>query len=330
VTEQSSRQFETNHSNRDNILQEAAEWFALIQSKSVSPHEREDWQNWLSSSIQHRQAWQKVERISGRFNGLPVSASRVALDASAQPQMARRQALKTLSFAVISSVVVWQVIRHQHWNAQYSTAHGETRQLTLEDGTLLWLNTASAVDIVYTADLRKIVLLKGELYIETAPDNAVNKRPLVVDTKVARLQALGTKFGVREYDSNMRLSVSEGAVEIRLKKFSAGALKHRVMEAGQQAYFDEDAIDVISQRQSSLWMKGTILADNMRLDDFISELNRYYRGHLSVNSRVAALRIVGAYPFDDIERILSALEKSLPVTVRRTLPWWINIGVLEG
>ena len=40
---------------------------------------------------------------------------------------------------------------------------------------------------------------------------------------------------------------------------------------------------------------------------------------------VAELRLVGAFPLGDTDRILASLEESLPLRVRRTLPWWVSV-----
>lgn len=327
-----------NSGNHDasELLQQAAEWFAVMQSEPVSEQERKAWQHWLSTSEQHHQAWQKVKGISQQFNGLPVEASRAVLDSSVKSTITRRQALKTFAFLFVSSGVVWQVARQQHWTAQYRTARGEIRQLNLDDGSQLWLNTASAVDIIYSSTLRQIVLHSGELYIETAADSADGKRPLVVDTGFARLQALGTGFSVRKEQERILLSVMDGAVEIRLNAKrnvkSMGQPQIKRVEAGQQVYFSAYRIAPISAliASSSSWIKGIILADNMRLGDFIDQLNRYHSGHISYHPAVADIRLVGAYPVTNIERILEALEASLPVTIQHTLPWWVRIKPREG
>jgi len=79
------------------VLQQAAEWFALLQSGSVSASERRAWAAWLEQP-EHAQAWAKVERISGQFQPLTSDAiGRAAGAMLQQRQSTRRQALKVLS-----------------------------------------------------------------------------------------------------------------------------------------------------------------------------------------------------------------------------------------
>ena len=77
------------------VLQQAADWFALLRDERVSELDRQAWQRWLDAQPQHRQAWLRVESISGQFERLPQrQAARSALQARG---MDRRQALKVLS-----------------------------------------------------------------------------------------------------------------------------------------------------------------------------------------------------------------------------------------
>jgi transmembrane sensor len=314
------------HVNHD-LLQQAAEWFALLQSGSATDQERKDWQHWLSSNDLHQQAWQKVEHISHRFNDLPIETSRVVLDKSA---ISRRSILKSLAFVFITTGAGWQWLRHQNWDAQYRTARGEIHQFTAEDGSKIWLNTDGSVDVLYTLTTRKITLRRGEIYIETAADITTHlirkKRPLIVDTQFGSIQALGTRFSVRDKENQIVVSVMEGEVKAQL----SNQTQARRIKAGQQITFNQNSFSSISQQEQepsspSPWIKGVILADNMRLADFIDELNRYHKGRISYDPTIANLRLVGAYPVEDVDRILTALENSLPIIVSRTTPLRINI-----
>src|SRR5690606_11580505 len=106
--------------------------------------------------------------------------------------------LKGLVLAVGGGMLSYGGYRHAHtagWTADYRTATGEQRRSVLADGTQLQLNTASAVDVAYDANSRRLVLREGEILITTAPDPA--GRPFFVQTPQGIVQALGTRFSVR-------------------------------------------------------------------------------------------------------------------------------------
>ena len=74
------------------------------------------------------------------------------------------------------------------------------------------------------------------------------------------------------------------------------------------------------------WTRGMLVLDNVRLADMVRELNRYQRGHLGVDPRVADLRITGSFPLDNLELALNALPPILPVKVKQLTPWWITVS----
>jgi transmembrane sensor len=319
--------------NDNDYLQQAAQWFAILQSGEVSQQEKSDWQQWLAENRHHQEAWQQVEAFSHQFDNLPKTSSSIAL---ASVNISRRNSLKSLLlfFMVVgaSGGLGWQFYRQQYFGAQYQTARGEIKPITLPDNSKIWLNTASAMSINYTNQLRQIQLHSGEVYIETAIDNhltnatrlaKLTKRPLVVDTRLGRLEALGTRFSVRENNDLVTLKVLEGAVLVLPKHSSAT----RRINAGEQVSFSAKTIYQTSvlPKHATSWVQGMIVADNLYLVDFINELNRYFSGHLSCAKNAENITLVGSYPTNNIDKILTALEKSLPINVRRTLPWWIRI-----
>ncbi|MGK9563911.1 FecR domain-containing protein, partial [Salmonella enterica subsp. enterica] len=86
---------------------------------------------------------------------------------------------------------------------------GEQRQLRLADGTLLNLNTHSAVDVQFDDSTRRIVLQEGEIMVETGHGDP---RPFIVQTRDGSLLALGTRFMVKREDDGTRLSVLQSRV----------------------------------------------------------------------------------------------------------------------
>ena len=73
------------------------------------------------------------------------------------------------------------------------------------------------------------------------------------------------------------------------------------------------------------WTRGELVADGQPLARFAAELARYRRGFVTCTPEVAQLPLVGVFPLADTDRILRALEATLPVRVRRVLPGWVRL-----
>lgn len=309
-------------------LQQAAQWYAQLSAAPLDRATQQAWQQWHAQSDLHQQAWHYVERISQRFAPLQQDGETAlqTLGAVRRASQSRRQVLRTLAVLSGGALLGWAGLGTTHLGrpllalrADYRSPTGTVRHIRLADGTQIWLNSASALNVEFQADLRLLKLVDGEVLIETARD----PRPFIVETAEGRLRALGTRFSVVQYPQRTLLNVFDGAVEVRI----ASGTQARVAQAGQQLAFDQqhigDSTPASSMRQG--WSNGMLLANDMPLANFIDELARYRHGHLGVAPEIANLRVMGTYPLHDSEQTLAMLERVLPVRVHHTLPWWTTL-----
>jgi len=312
------------------ILQQAAEWWALLASNEAGASDHAKWQRWLDADPAHAAAWQRVQTISGQFQRLPGAPAHAALSAGGTQG---RRAFAAMLVAAIGGLALWQWRSGEQpasinalANSAYGSAVGGVRQLLLADGSSVYLDTDSEVELAYSAKERRIILRRGRIYVSSAPDPQTPPRRLLVQTRQGSLRALGTRFEVSLQGGQTHLRVEQGAVEIM--PLHGGA---KVIAAGQGARFD--AVHIVAPDHvdptAPAWTRKILLADNMRLDAFLAELSRYRHGYVACAPEVAALRLVGAYPLDDQDAIFAMLEASLPVQVRRPLPWWVSVSARQ-
>ena len=312
-------------------MQEAAEWFALLRSGEAGHADRTAWESWLAANEAHRTAWACVEQVSHRFEPIQSSVnprSTVEVLQTAQHHALRRRVLLGLATCGGTGLLSWAVWRHtplpamaMAWAADHHTGVGEVREVALSDGTRVWLGSASAFNEDYQPGLRRLRLVAGDIFIETAADA---HRDFVVDTPQGHLRALGTRFNVRlEGDGQTFVAVYEGAVEVR----TATSDTTRVLRASEQARFSGSGVEAPAQADPAResWTQGLLIAQDMPLGQVAAELARYRRGHLAVAPEIAGLRVFGSFPLNDTDRALVMLATVLPIQVRHTLPWWSSI-----
>lgn len=308
-------------------LEAAAGWYATLRGEDATLADRQAWQAWLRESDEHARAWAMVEAVSRRFDPLRASgheAAAAGIKAARGGGARRRQMLAGLVGCGVAGWMAWRKGALPElvmaWSADFRTSTGEQREVTLADGTQVWLNTDSALSVDYQAGKRLLRLIAGEILVRTARD--ARGRPFYVETRFGRMQALGTRFSVHHDASRTRLDVFESAVEIRSP---VGAVQR--VEAGQRAEFNADGISAVTlaDRAREAWCRGIVVADNIPLRQLIAEIARYRRGYIGVAPEVAELSVMGVYPAIDTERALAMLESALPVRMKRTLPWWVTI-----
>lgn len=302
-------------------VQEAADWLSRLWSGQAGPDEERACAAWRAQKPEHELAWQRLQQINTKLHAIPNAIGQGTL--RAPRNNARRSVLRMLGWGIVAGGAV-SVTRESalwHYNvADLSTGTGEWKEVQLADGTRLMLNTATAIDVDFTAAVRRIHLYAGEIYISTASDPA---RPFMVETSDGTVRALGTRYSVRKLADATQVSVQEHAVEIAPHRSS-----ERVrLSAGQQAVLTPDAIQPPAQIEASApgWTQRRLIAERMRLADFLAELERYRSGVIRCDPRIADLQLTGVFPLDDPDRALATLEDGLPVRLDWTTRYWLTV-----
>ncbi|MHC8327462.1 FecR domain-containing protein [Pseudomonas sp. LB1P83] len=310
------------------VLEEAAEWLMRLSESELSDTERAEWECWKASTPERDRAWSRAQLLQSKLGGLPSSLAMSALDRPSNPE--RRMALGKL--AMLLAVLPagwgsWKLVESQQWSADYRTAVGQRRELTLADGSHITLNTDTAIDVIFDANQRLINLREGEILVQTAPDISPLARPFLVGTRQGRMQALGTRFTVRELQPRTHLAVLDGAVRVELADSSQSA--PLIINAGQRTDFSSRTFGPVNptDRYVGAWTRGMLMADKMRLADFVAELARYRKGFVRCDPAIADLLISGAFPISDTQRTLNMLVQTYPVLVTGHLSgYWVTLS----
>ncbi|WP_223504052.1 FecR domain-containing protein [Pseudomonas sp. GL-RE-29] len=305
------------------VLDAAIAWQLSLDSDS--PVEREEFAKWHAAHEEHARAWRQLGMLDQRFS----VASGPARTALLQSRESIRRRVRNLGSGVASVVAVIgltlfaadRYLPLDYWLADQRTATGEQRTLRLNDGTLINLNTHSAVDVRFDEKQRLVVLQEGEILVETGHGDA---RPFIVETREGSMRALGTRFLVKREEQGTRLSVLQSAVAAHPQSNP----DELILREGQQMLIRNDGLGPVTALNlgADAWTRGMLVVDNARLEDLIHEIGRYRPGHLGVAPEVADLRITGSFPLRDTDLALSALLPTLPVQIEQRTQWWVTVA----
>ena len=239
-----------------------------------------------------------------------------------RPDAGRRALLKQALGVSALLPLAWLVSRElplDAWTADMRTAVGERRQALLSDGTLLQLNTDSAVDIELGAG--RVALLRGEVAV-SVPANL----SLTLQVPYGRVVLSEGEACLRLLDEACRVSAIKGAVSLQPLRGPAVML-----QAGQQASLQAAGVGPVKafDEWQLGWREGALRLDDRPLGELLRELRRYRPGVLRWAPELERLRVTGTFRLDDTDRVLALLAASLPLQVQTRTRYWVSLTARE-
>ena len=331
---------ELSNTDKHHIIAEAADWLTLMDCAPLDKQQNTALKQWQMRSPQHQDVWQAAQNLHRTLAALPNSNQQ-------STTLSRRDLLRCLTYLSIVGPLSYGGYKYSPWRhltAEHTSNFAQQRKITLADGSIVWLNTDTLISTDFTAKSRLLHLHSGEIYIETikntapSPDPSVALSiaqniiipPFIVTTPLGTVQALGTRFSVRNDKNSTRAIVNVFADKVKI------SCKHQqqslLIEQGQSASFTERNINVINQQVSQqalaqpAWLEGELSADNMPLTTFIAELSRYRVGILACQPSLAHLTVSGLFQLNDSEQILKLLKQTLPISIKFLTRYWVRIS----
>lgn len=170
-----------------------------------------------------------------------------------------------------------------------STPRGGQYQLTLQDGTKVWLNAASSLKYPMSFNgPERVVELTGEGYFEVARNI---KQPFIVRFNGVEIKVLGTEFNVMAYNDEpggSQTTLINGGVAV-----SVGA-ERRLLSPGEAAVVDgRIRVKEVDVQPVIAWKNGEIALNNEDLASVMRQISRWYDVNVSFNGAVPRWRTGG-------------------------------------
>lgn len=306
------------------LIVEVAQWLARSRSPDFTETDAEALQQWRSASATHEYLWNRALEIDQSFGSVPAGVGMTVLDR--RRATSRRGVLKMLGALTVAPSAAWWLYRSptgQALRADLRTGIGERHTAQLNEATRVELNTASAIDVHISSQAITIRLIDGEILLDASRAGARTPLPCRIDTAHASLASTGARIIVRCTAGYTDLMVLEGMATA----MSASTPERLSVPAGQKVRITPEGAGELSPVPDGAdgWVMGVLLADRMRLDQFLSELARYRRGIIRCDPAIASLPVSGAFQLKDPDEILRLLARSLRIRIQERTPYWINV-----
>ena len=283
------------HSNVDDIDAAAQDWFLRLGAGGLSSEERGRFEAWWDADPRHRAAYEELDSLWSDVGQLEPAfapqgrARRYEVPPQRRPRRARWRTGAIVTGLAAASLLLFvfgpATLRlPARLLADHSTASGEQRVVSLPDGSTAWLNTDTAIDVVYSGERRRVKLLHGEALFEVKKDAV---RPFDVTAVDGRTTAIGTAFAVKEADGGATVTVTEGIVRVTSPDQAsapAPAEGGTRVEAGQQVSYRRGKapgpVRTLDAAAATAWRHGAIVIRGRPLAEALAEIGRYHDGRI--------------------------------------------------
>lgn len=199
------------------------------------------------------------------------------------------------------------------YNLQLTTPKGGTYQITLPDGSRVWLNSASTLSYPSRFEGKeRVVQLAGEAYFDVNEARTLTdsqKIPFLVHTQNQVVEVLGTEFNISAYadDPETKTTLVTGSVRVSSDNETLQ------LSPNQQATLRGDVLQVkqVDVRAYTDWKAGFFSFRETSLTDAMRQLSRWYNLDVAYDESVSEMYFFGKIKRDNnLNKVLSILEKS--------------------
>ena len=305
--------------SKDEVLEQAAKWFARLRAEDFSQDEKRQFEAWLNEDISHQTAFREMEDTWKEVGIL--SPSEVP---DVEPMRHRLFPMPRLRLAALT-IMIFLVVGVAFFRAQimecwfylmgkgqtYVTEIGQQKKITLKDGSILEMNADSVITVRFSKWQRKVELPEGEVFFRVARDT---QRPFEVKSHNGMVRVLGTSFNVRSRSGRVSVDVEQGRVQVVTEpERNSGILSRAVvLKANQGVDYNwsgrMDRVRGSCIEDVLAWRKGKIVFRSMRLIEVLRELEHYHRVKLRLEPDFWNKRFTGTFSNSDLNAVLSAIK----------------------
>lgn len=306
----------------------AALWYIRLKDKEADAPERGEFERWLMTSPVHQAEYESICSTMDQL-ATPDSLAKLAdameqssfLEKSAKHKKVVKHIAHVVAICAVGLFALFANKQYEIWLRQpvtQSVAHtpvGNISTHTLDDGSQVTLSGNSQIEVTFYRHERRIHLKNGEAIFDVAKDA---DRPFIVETELAKVTVLGTRFAVNKLSKLVRVSVDHGRVQVEPNTPSAQtAANVKRLTNGQVVEVYPNHHVAITQRRASdafTFVSGKLIFEWADTYEVADTLSRYRLRPVTAEGQ-SPHNISAIISVKDAEEFLDGLPNIAPVSV---------------
>ncbi|WP_158090253.1 FecR family protein [Kiloniella majae] len=313
--------------------QEASEWLLVMKENPDDKVLISEFTQWYEQKPEHAEAWKKAIKayklmgaITPRYEDQWAESQIVEKQVINNVVAFRRSKFKVMSFmAVAASILFALVLKFEPLSDyDYATTAGEIRQVTLEDGSQVYMGPESKLKLNYSEKSRDVQLLEGQAFFDVSHNPEKSFRVFSLGTEIS---VLGTAFDVNIVEDNVGVMVQEGTVAVKPDPKRPDTEILKIGDRIDVAISGDFVRGHISPKHISAWRDGRFIANDHSALDVVNALDRHYSGIVVIaDEDLKNQPVTGMYLLSKPVTALKALAQSIGAESYQVTPWFIVIS----
>lgn len=336
------------------VSQEAAYWhIRCTDERNMARSDRRLFVKWIKRSPENISELLRITRVDGRvaqqklidrfsdidggnivdidFGGSPSQYEYEPSDTVEETPSPQKTGTRpflaivaTIAAFAVALVLSFVVLKRSP-EGTVETHASQWQHMTLEDGSTVHIDARSRLQVEFSGESRLVHLFEGQAVFDVEKDP---RRPFVVQTELADVIAVGTRFGVA-INPGVTTTVQEGVVKV-VPHGQEGA--EPVMVGADQQYrvenkppqqaeraqvgLERGQIKKVDAKRKLLWTTGWIDTEGVTVREMVDEFNRRHATQAQIdNPEIAGHRMrFIRLKIDSVERFSEVMDNEEGVT----------------
>ena len=305
--------------NASMLREEAVDWFLHKRERPDDAALAADFDAWLAADEKHAKAYERVRCLMGDAGALLAGDQAFLMKATRKRGSAQGKAAAAAIAGVSLLSGFYLTDMPMRLRSDHMSATAERQVVTTPDGSTITLNANSAIALRFSAKERRLLLLRGEIFVEVAPDAA---RPFSVEAAGGTTTALGTAFDIDMRNEATSVTVLEHSVSV----VTGQQGQNGRLNENQRVDYSSDgllgSIETVDPSSIAAWRNGRFVFEDRPLSEVLETFERYLPGRIVVTREsLRRKRLSGNFDLSDPGAALADLAAALEIGVVRAGPY---------
>ncbi|RBQ31741.1 siderophore-interacting protein [Arcobacter sp. FW59] len=302
-------------------IEEQAAYFFTCKKDGFTRNQELEFKTWIEESIEHKKAFEKVEKLQSLFSSLPKNiksniSQKVHQDIKNRKRFRKENLFKIAASFTLIIVSLFAINEYMNFGIKHTyTTNQEIKEIFLPDGSKVVVDAKTKLDIKYYNDKREVNISDGKAFFDVAPNP---NKPFIVNASMIKVEVLGTNFEVKNDKEQITVDVISGKVKVQQNKNNEFK-ELAILTKGKHISFDKQSGKVVLKdidvRNIASWKDGILFFQDYSLEKAINEFNKYQDINVIMQKDIKNYYVSGSFSIHDMDKFMVAITKIYPIKV---------------